>query len=180
MFAIGLDSGAVRRVNAIHLQPLARPARRSKTTIADGQQQGWDLVERAVVLQRIAESDHDALAFSHADRIDSVRLLQGLGERRHGVASHGDKDGGIGALDLFGVQQDRGNIQNVQAGDAHQLGAKPPDDPFHAASFKTHIDDANLMSACAERRRNVFQSQWLGAKKRSKPEVSGQMSWFNE
>jgi hypothetical protein len=96
------------------------------------------------------------------------------------VASHGDKDGGIGALDLFGVEQNCGYIQNVQARDAHQLGAKPPDDPFHAASFKTHIDDANLMSACAERRRNVFKTQRFSAKKRSKAEVSGQMSWFDE
>jgi hypothetical protein len=96
------------------------------------------------------------------------------------VAAHGDKDGGIGALDLAGVAQDRVYIQNVKAGDAHQIGAKPPDDSCHAAAFKAHIDDAHLMSASAERRRDVFQAQRLGAKERSKTEVSGQMSWFDE
>jgi hypothetical protein len=96
------------------------------------------------------------------------------------VAAHGNKYGGIGALDLAGVAQDCGDIQNVKAGDAHQIGAEPPDNARHVFAFKAHIDNAHLMSVHAERSRNVFQSQRLGAKKRGKTEVSGEMSWFDE
>jgi hypothetical protein len=96
------------------------------------------------------------------------------------VAAHGNKDGGISALDFAGVAQDRCYIQNVKAGDTHQIGAKSPDNSRHAAAFKAHIDDVHLMSARAKRSRNVFQTQRLGAKEWSKTEVSGQMSWFDE
>jgi hypothetical protein len=96
------------------------------------------------------------------------------------VAAHGNKDGGICALDFAGMAQDCGNIQNMKARDAHQIGAKPPDNSRHAFAFKAHIDNAHLMSVRAERRRNVFQAQRFGAKKRSKAEVSGEMSWFDE
>jgi hypothetical protein len=164
-------------VNVIQLQPFARLACGGKASIASGQQQGWNLVERAAILQRIAESNHDALAFAHADCIDSTcslpRLFQGLWKRSHGVAAYSNKDGSIGALDLFGVTQGCGDVQNVQARDTHQFRAELPDDSGHAAALKAHIDDANLMSARAERRRNVFQPKRLSAKKRSKTEMSG-------
>ena len=73
MLAIGLDGGAVRRVNAIHLQPLASLAGGGKATIAVGQQQGWKLVERTAILQGVAERNHDAFALAHADGVDVAR-----------------------------------------------------------------------------------------------------------
>jgi hypothetical protein len=96
------------------------------------------------------------------------------------VAAHGNKDGRIGTLDLLGMAQGRGYIQNVQTGDARQFRAKRPDDLGHAPAFKAHIDNADLMAMRGQSRGDVFQAQRLSAKKRSETKMSGQMTRLDE
>ena len=73
----------------------------------------------------------------------------------------------VGALDFPGMLQGRGYIQNVQTGETDQFRAKRPNDLRHAPAFKAHIDDTDLMAMRGQSRRDVFQVERLGAKKRS-------------
>ena len=109
-----------------------------------------------------------------------MRSFQSLWKRSDGVASDSYKDRRVSALDLFGMVKCRGYIQDVQAGDTHQFRAKGADDLRHTSSLEAHIDDADHVPMRAERRGNVLQAQRLSAKKRSKAEMSGQMSRFDE
>ena len=137
-------------------------------------------MERLVLLQGVAQGGQGALALADANRVQPTVRLQRFWVRSRGMAAYGDEDCRVHLLDFGGKLQSGGHVQDMQAGDAHNLRPERLYETRHGPALKRQIHDADLMPACAERRGDVLKPQRFGPEKRGESEMDCRGARFDE
>jgi hypothetical protein len=87
------------------------------------------------------------------------------------VAAHRHGQVGVVLLDGAGELQGGRNVQDVEAGNAHDAGSEVAQDATEGPAFEAKVDDAYLVAGSEQGGSHVFETQRLRLEERRQSEL---------